>query len=243
MARAAGDLLPEFEVSTKVGFFPGRTHTKHSLDPHRLRQALQRSTDELGVRPTVVFLHSPERSLVDLAPEHGFDVLSAACDVLAAAAGSGLCDTWGITSWEPRPVLRALRSGTGQMAPQVVMVRAGLSLDGGQLDAAEALFEVFGVPTAGRWGMSPFAGSTADPAWTSTNYSPFLEPRQVFTPVQAAFRLAYELPRVDRVAVGSTDRDHLDDLATAVSVRIASGAIEQYRKLVAASKEDDPSTG
>jgi hypothetical protein len=123
------------------------------------------------------------------------------------------------------------------------MVRAGLSLSSQQLDAAEALSEVLGVPATGRWGMSPFAGSTGEPAWTNTNYSPFLEPRQVFAPVQAAFRLAYELPPVHRVIVGSNDRDHLNDLTSAVSLRIASGAIAQYRKLVAASKEDDSDRG
>ncbi|MGH3886005.1 MAG: JmjC domain-containing protein, partial [Pseudonocardiaceae bacterium] len=55
LARAAGELLGEFTVSTKVGFFPGddsAAHAVHSLDRARLWEAVERSrsTTLAGVR-------------------------------------------------------------------------------------------------------------------------------------------------------------------------------------------------
>ncbi|HWR49332.1 MAG TPA: hypothetical protein VN327_17240, partial [Pseudonocardiaceae bacterium] len=71
LARTAGDLLPEFMISTKVGFFPGSARAEHSLDPRRLRQAVEESVEDLCRPPDVVLLHNPERTLAALPPDAG----------------------------------------------------------------------------------------------------------------------------------------------------------------------------
>ncbi len=63
LTATAGDLLSEFMISTKVGFFPGDREPEHSLDPVRLRRAIHQSVQDLGIQPDVVLLHNPERTL------------------------------------------------------------------------------------------------------------------------------------------------------------------------------------
>jgi hypothetical protein len=162
----------------------------------------------------------------------GRDVLQAACLVLAEAAAFGLCDRWGIASWEPNGLLASLGPKPDQPAPDILMVRSGLSLDEVALDAADRLAALLGVVPANRWGMSPFAGSTTDPAWHTTNLSPFLEPGQPHTPLQAAFRLAYELPSVTHLAVGTDNPGHLRELVAATRLRVAAGTVDRYRQLI-----------
>lgn len=229
----AGDLLSQFRVSTKVGFFRGGVGTEHSLDTGRLRSAIWQAVDELDVRPAVIFLHSPERTLTDLRPDERRDTLVAACNVLVEAAAFGLCDRWGIASWEPAPLLAALRRRVPEPRPNILMVRAGLSVDVATLAAADQLAERFGLEPANRWGMSPFGGSTRDAAWHATDLSPFLVGDQPCTSIQAAFRLAYELPQVSHMTVGADDPDHLRSLVAATRLRVAAGTIERYRRLIA----------
>jgi aryl-alcohol dehydrogenase-like predicted oxidoreductase len=78
LARTAGDLLPKFTISTKVGYFrrPGRA--EHSLDPLRLRAAMEQAARDLGREPDLVFLHNPEHSLHETVP-HSRDALTRAC--------------------------------------------------------------------------------------------------------------------------------------------------------------------
>lgn len=71
LAATAGDLLSEFTISTKVGFFPSSRGPEHSLDPVRLRQAVHESAQDLGAQPDVVLLHNPEQTLAELALESG----------------------------------------------------------------------------------------------------------------------------------------------------------------------------
>lgn len=230
-----GRLLPQFTISTKVGFFPGQAGSVHSLDPARLRRAVQESVDDLGVQPEVVFLHNPERTLVTLPPEHGSDQLAVACAVLAEATRSGLCRSWGIASWNPIPLLSPLRHNQGVMpSPAVLMVRAGLSLNADTLDASEQLLALLGVDSNGKWGMSPFGGDTNDPAWTTTNMAAFLQPEQKWSNWQAAFRLAYDLPQVTRLAVGTSNPAHLHELVEATRLRVRNTTITRYRQLIRA---------
>ncbi|WP_333909822.1 aldo/keto reductase [Streptomyces sp. ACA25] len=124
LASIGGDLLPRFTISTKVGFFPAASQAEHSLDPQRLRAAVEQTNRDLGRAPDVVFLHNPESSLLG-PPGAAQDVLGEACTVLEAAAEAGLCGAWGISSWDPRP-LPALADGTVPR-PGVLMVHAGCS--------------------------------------------------------------------------------------------------------------------
>ncbi|MEU1784280.1 hypothetical protein ABZ545_33150 [Streptomyces abikoensis] len=53
-----GDLLPQFSISTKIGYFPDG----HDLDPVRLRRAAERAAEDLGRVPNTLLLHNPEAS-------------------------------------------------------------------------------------------------------------------------------------------------------------------------------------
>lgn len=83
-----------------------------------------------------------------------------------------------------------------------------------------------------RWGMSPFGGSTSNRVLRSTNLSAFLQPEQSFSALQAAFRLAYELPPVVRVAVGTSNPAHLRELVAATELVVNDDAIGRYRQLI-----------
>lgn len=241
LAQTAGDLLEEFIVSTKVGFFPGRDgHTVHCLEPDRLRAAVEESIQDLGRTPDVVFLHNPERTLADLSTDEGGDRLAEACACLADAVASGLAGAWGISSWDPRPLGSVLAACKPDQLPTILLVRAGLTVPDLVLAAAEAISETFGIAAAERWGMSPFGGSTAETVWRTANLSAFLTSQRPCSTQQAAFRLAYELPSVTRIAAGTSNTEHLTELVDATDVELAADAINQYRGLIRADTRRRP---
>lgn len=235
LAHTAGDLLPEFIISTKVGFFPG-TSGEHSLDSRRLRQAVEESAEDLCRPPDVVLLHNPERTLASLPPDAGSYCLASACTVLRDASTTGLCGSWGISSWDPRPVLAVLTSA-GSAAiptPDVLMSRAGLLVNADILDTCDALAARWDLDVSARWGMSPFAGRATDLVWAIVNVHVFLEAHQKCSAVQAVFRTAYELPPVSRMAVGTNSVEHLCDLVTALRLNTDRNRISSYRELLRA---------
>jgi aryl-alcohol dehydrogenase-like predicted oxidoreductase len=237
LADGAGDLLGSFTISTKVGFFRQDSRVEHSLDPTRLRDAVTRAVDELGRVPDAVLLHSPERSLRGDDPRAAGSRLRAACAVLQDAVAAGLCAAWGISSWDSGPLGRALDASRQEAAlprPDVLMVRAGLAVAGDGLAASEHAAALLAVPSEGRWGMSPFAGDAGHPAWQRISAGIFLRPNQQAGPLPAAFRLAFELPRVAAVAVGSADPRHLREFAAAVDLEVDSEQVARYRRLLAA---------
>ena len=216
-------------MSTKVGYFPSGTGERpvHSLDPDRLRTAVERSAHELGRSPDLVFLHNPELALSGLGPAESCDRLAA-----AGAARSGICGAWGIATWDPRPLAAAVERDTSHIQPGVLMLRAGLSVAAPMLSAGENVCRILDVAPERRWGMSPFGGSTTDPAWSAVDLRAFLAADQDCSTPQAAFRLAYELPPVARVAVGTSSPVHLRDLVAATTLRISNSAISRYRELI-----------
>lgn len=235
LASVASDLLGQFTLSTKVGFFPAHGaggRAVHSLEPNRLREAVERSTDQLGRCPDVVFLHNPERTLSELPERAGGDCLVAACAVLADAVAAGLCDQWGISSWDPNPVVTAVNAGTEDIKPDVLLLRAGLTVPAPILVASEELSQRVRIPPGHRWGMSPFGGSTKDAVWATTDLGPFLAQGQHATTQQAAFRLAFELPPVAQVAVGTSNAHHLEELAAATRLAVSETSIGRYRQLI-----------
>ncbi len=223
-----------FSVSTKVGFFrePGRV--AHSLAPGRLRRAVEESALDLGRTPDVVFLHNPEKSLVGVSPTHARDRLEAACTVLNEAVAAGLCASWGISSWDTRPVIQALDDGALAKAPppDILMVRAGLTVPSDQLDASERTAENLGAPPDRLWGMSPFGGDAARDVWKRFKAAAFLCPDEKGSNVQAVFRASYELPRVARIAVSSSNVDHMRELASAEVLKVDLDQISRYRQLL-----------
>ncbi|MEY8040094.1 aldo/keto reductase [Saccharopolyspora cebuensis] len=234
LARVAADLLGEFTLSTKVGYFPDDSGERsvHSLDPARLRDAIRRSVDDLGRSPDVVFLHNPELALSARSGTEGRDRLADACGVLADEAAAGWCGTWGIATWDARPVAAAIEQGVAGIQPGALLLRAGLSVAHPILTAGETLTRMLKVPPERCWGMSPFSGSTADPVWNAVDLRAFLADQQQCTTPQVAFRLAYELPPVARVAVGTSNVDHLRDLCAATQLAISGTAIHRYRDLI-----------
>ncbi|MFE2107783.1 aldo/keto reductase [Kitasatospora sp. NPDC059463] len=214
LGELAGDLLPRFSVSTKVGYFSDG----HSLSPARLQEAVETVVADLGREPDTILLHNPERSKPDT------KALVQACAVLAEAVEQGKCGSWGISSWDPRPLV-----GRDALRPDVLMVRSGLLVSGGVLAAAEALVTAW-RPTRVR-GMSPFGGSAADPVWQKVNPRVFLRSPDA-TPVQAAFRVAFALPKVEAVAVGTDDADHLRELCDGLEHEIDTDVVRAYRKLL-----------
>ncbi|WP_411136936.1 aldo/keto reductase [Streptomyces sp. C10] len=226
------DLLPHFKLSTKVGFFPTPGQAEHSLDPVRLRGAMERTNCDLGRAPDLVFLHNPEQSLTGAGSSSAAqDKLGMACAALAAAAAEGLCGGWGISSWDPRP-LPSLIDSTMPM-PDVVMVRAGLTAGIDVLEASESLAAGWSLGTAQLWGMSPFGGRATDPLWGKVDPRVFIKgTAEDLSPVQAAFSTAFQLPRVGRVAVGTDNPSHLRELSAALRYEANADTLLTYRRLL-----------
>lgn len=234
LARIAGDLLPLFTISTKLGFFPVGDNVEHSLDPKRLRQALEESTENLQRLPNVVLLHNPEHSLRSLEDNAAEACLIEAFIALREAAEAGLCHTWGISTWDPRPVVHVLRllEGPSLPLPTVAMVRTGVLVSTEVLDAAEYLYNQLGVDDAGRWGMSPLGGDGNAEVWRRVDCRAFLMPGQSCSNLQAAFRLAFALPTVTQVAVSTNCSGHLQALIEAKSLKVDTDKIVHYRRML-----------
>ncbi len=212
-----------------MGYFPEPGGARHSLNPVRLHVAVEQAAEDLGREPDLVFLHNPEHSLREAAP-HSQDVLARACTSLDAAAAKGLCAAWGVASWDPSPLLSLI--DTTMPRPSVLMVRAGLLVGARTLDAVDALIEAWDLGGGAVWGMSPFGGSTSDPVWARINPGVFLQDSSRLSRLQAAFRAAYYLPRVDAVAVGTDEPAHLGELVGALAGEVEERTIQEYRSLL-----------
>lgn len=167
----------------------------------------------------MVLLHNPENSHPDA------EILAHACTVLADAAQTGLCGGWGVSSWDPRPLV-----DLDAPCPDVLMVRAGLLVGVGVLEAVEALVARWRPGQV--WGMSPFGGSTTEAVWEKFDPRIFLRDSPSATRVQATFRSAYGLPRVDAVAVGTENADHLEELVSALAYEVDGQVVREYRQLL-----------
>ncbi|MFF7532081.1 aldo/keto reductase [Streptomyces bobili] len=229
LARTAGDLLPRFTVSTKVGYFPSPSGATHSLAPVRLRAAVEDAARDLGREPDVVFLHNPEHSLRGDACRDR-EVLAHACAALSDTTAKGLCGVWGIATWDPSSLLGLIDGAAAR--PSVLMIRAGLLVGARTLDAADSLSEAWDLDHDKKWGMSPFGGDTSNPLWEKLDPRIFLRDGGILSPVQAAFRAAYLLPRVGAVAVGSDEPAHLGELIEALACAADERVINEYRSLL-----------
>jgi pyridoxine 4-dehydrogenase len=234
LARIAGDLLPLFTISTKLGFFPIGDGTQHSLDSKRLRRALEETAETLQRLPNVVLLHNPEHSLRSLEDNAAKACLAEAFMALQEATDSRLCRAWGISTWDPRPLIPVLRSLEGSSLPQptVAMVRTGVLVSAGVLDAAEFMYNQLGVDDAGRWGMSPLGGDGNAEVWRRVDCRDLLMPGQDCSSLQAAFRLAFTLPTVAQVAVSTNRSDHLQAMIEAKSLKIDADKLVRYRRML-----------
>ncbi|MEW5532329.1 aldo/keto reductase [Streptomyces virginiae] len=224
LAESAADLLPKFNLSTKVGFFPGAGGAEHCLDPSRLRLAIEEAVREVGGEPDTVLLHNPERSLTGLSPADGLAVLGSACTALAEAAADGLCRAWGVASWDTRPL--AVVKVDELPRPDILMVRAGFLVGIDLLDAAAVLRRVW--QPGEIWGMSPFGGGNGK-VWDDFDPRPFLRPPcGGLSRTQAAFRTAFHLPTASSLAVGTDDPSHLAQLVQALGAEVDTEAVSRY---------------
>lgn len=220
-----------------MGYFPGPGGAEHSLDPVRLHAAVEQAAGDLGQEPDLVFLHNPEHSLCEAGP-HGQEVLAEACAALDGAVSKGLCAAWGITSWDPSPLVGLI--GPAVPRPATLMVRAGLLVAVRTLDAADALIKAWDLDPSEVWGMSPFGGSTSDPVWARTDPRVFLGDRRQLSCMQAAFIAAYHLPRVGAVAVGTDEPAHLGELVGALVGEVEERTVQEYRSLLRDHSRDQP---
>ncbi|WP_405848365.1 aldo/keto reductase [Streptomyces sp. NBC_01518] len=214
LAAIADDLLPSFTISTKVGYFPNG----HGLDPARLRVAVERSAEELGRTPDTVLLHNPETS------PSGF---ADACAVLLEMCKAGFCKTWGLSTWDPRPLLEA---DWEIPRPDVAMVRAGLTVPVGILDSVDELVDRAGITDL--WGMAPFAGDADDSIWQTVNTATFLIPGQQSSALQAGVAAAFAIPEVTRLAVGTSHVEHLAEAVGGAQLEINTETVTAYRSLL-----------
>jgi aryl-alcohol dehydrogenase-like predicted oxidoreductase len=213
LRHVAGLLLDRFEITTKVGFFPDR----HDLNPARLQAAIEETRRELGRCPHTVLIHNPENSPADF---------PAACIALWRMKATGLISAWGLSSWDPR---RLIDTAHEVPTPDVLMLRAGLLVPSSILDAGQRMADA--ISPVQVWGMAPFGHRTTDPLWTTLDLTPFLPDRSATT-IGGAFAIAYHLPPVARMAVGTTRADHLAQLANALTYDIDEAAVIRYRALI-----------
>ncbi len=82
--------------------------------------------------------------------------------------------------------------------------------------------------------MSPYGGQATHPVWNEVDTRQFLQESQEVSPIPAAFRVAYELPHVSRVAVSTSSGEHLAELVAAATLNADDNRIAQYRSLLRA---------
>jgi pyridoxine 4-dehydrogenase len=213
LAEAAGDLLKHFDITTKIGFFPGG----HDLSAARLRQAAEKINTELGRPPDTLLLHNPEAS----APW-----FTSACRTMVRLRDEGWCRAWGLSTWNPAELLGL----AAPEPPEVLMVRSGLMAPAAVLDAADQLAQEL-KPGELR-GMAPLGGHAGDPVWSQIDTTMFLTPGQDASRIQAAVAAAFAVPEVAAVAAGTGDPAHLAQLADAARLDVNPAAIAQYRALI-----------
>jgi pyridoxine 4-dehydrogenase len=218
LAAIGPDITDRLKITTKIGFFPDG----HDLTPARLAEAAHRIADDLGRAPDALLLHNPERS----APQ-----FAAACEDLIRLRDAGLCGAWGISTWDPTDLLGLAAPDR----PDVLMVRCGLTVPAHILAAGEQLAEQL-RPREVR-GMSPFGGSTSDAIWDRVDPTLFLDPASrdaAPTRIQATFAVAFAVPPLAAVSVGTSDAGHLHQLhAAAAKLRADPNTVRRYRTLLA----------
>ncbi len=159
-------------------------------------------------------------------------MLAAACAALADAVAEGLCEGWGIASWNPRPLLPLLGPGHPP-GPAALMTRCGLLVDAATLSVIDELADALGVGPSGRWGMSPFGGDTTLDVWRTFDARTMLRGAPDVPALHTAFRVAYELPTVSHIAVGTSSARHLRELVGAAGLPVDPETVSRYRELIA----------
>lgn len=165
-----------------------------------------------------MLLHNPESSVGGFAD---------ACAVLVEMREAGFCKNWGVSTWDPR---RLLDADWEIPRPDVAMVRAGLTVPVGVLEAVDELVDRTQI--AELWGMAPFAGNSADPIWQTVDTSTFLASGQHGSTLQAGVAAAFAVPGVTRLAVGTSHIDHLTEVVDGSRLEVNRETVTAYRELL-----------
>ncbi|MGW0731820.1 hypothetical protein [Streptomyces sp. NPDC002851] len=81
--------------------------------------------------------------------------------------------------------------------------------------------------------MGPFGGNAADEVWIRFDPRIFVkDPASQLSTLQAAFRTAYYLPQVSKVAVGSDHTTHLRELLEALRYEVDTKKVRSHRGLL-----------
>lgn len=227
LATAAGELLDQFTISTKVS---------PRSDLAALKEQTWRAADELGTGPAAVLVHKPERTLSILDNSAALRWWSSVAETMTECVAAGACRSWGIACWDPRPAVPVIADTESLPRPDVAMVRVGLLVPASVLTAAEDLLTRLRLAPVNRWGMSPFAG---DPGLlTETGIHQFLGPAADAGSSTTAVALAsaWHLPRVARLAVGTASTDHLAELVAAGQIPVDADRIKRYRRWITARR-------
>lgn len=193
---------------------------------------MEQTVRDLGREPAVMLLHNPEHTLREPGTTAAREAFAAACATLHDATRDGLCGSWGVSSWDTRRLVD-IGDPIGPVPP-VLMVRAGLLVPVEVLDASDLLARKWDVTHEGRWGMSPFGGNARDGVWDRILHpSNFLEDGPD-SRLAAAFRVAYHLPDVSALAVGSDDPAHLRTLVAALAATPDTERVAAYREALRA---------
>jgi aryl-alcohol dehydrogenase-like predicted oxidoreductase len=87
---------------------------------------------------------------------------------------------------------------------------------------------------SGRSDSGPLGGNATDPIWRNLDTSPFLAGCHAASGLQAAFRLAFCLPPVTRMAVGTSSPAHLRELIEATRLEVDENMVRRYAILLRA---------
>lgn len=221
LATAAGGLLDRFTISTKVSPRAGLP---------TLAEQAKRAAGDLGRAPAVMLVHNPEHFLRDLDHDQACRWWGATAETISGLVASGLCRSWGLACWDPRPLQGLLDAPAWTQAPQpsVAMVRSGLLVPADVLAASEELLHRL-PHTAERWGMSPFAGEPH--LLDNVNLAPFLAAdTRGAALLPTALAVAFHLPAVSRIAIGTSNRAHLDQLVAGATLTVDQQRVRAYRR-------------
>ncbi|MGW4629767.1 hypothetical protein ACWEMU_27245, partial [Streptomyces rubiginosohelvolus] len=109
--------------------------------------------------------------------------------------------------------------------------------DGPELGHGETLASR--MDPAAVWGMSPFAGNASDPVWARFDPRLFLRVPERVNRAQAAFRVAFHLPEVAKMAVSSNSGEHLGELVESLAHSVDSAVVTEYRRLLTHGGQED----
>ncbi|MDW6064286.1 hypothetical protein SAZ11_48080 [Streptomyces sp. FXJ1.4098] len=110
------------------------------------------------------------------------------------------------------------------------MVRVGLTVSAAILNAVDELVDR--AETTELWGMAPFAGNADDSIWQTVDTSVFLLPGQQGSALQAGVATAFAIPEVTRLAVGTSDVEHLAEAVGGSRLKVSTERVTEYRALL-----------